>query len=269
MSTIQVTPDLLMHYEVDDFAPPWTRHEAVLLLHGNAESGEVWYGWMPHLTPEFRVVRPDMRGFGCSTAMPADYPWSADRIVDDFVDLMDALRIDEFHVVGAKVGGSFAIHLAARHPARVKTLTVMSPPIRPGDSADRYLSWADQVRESGVETWARSTMTNRLGASFPPSGNEWWIQLMGRTARSTQIGFLSAVPKMDLTPDLPRIQCPTLVIASPGNALYPLEQVQSWQRQIRRSRLVTIPGDSYHLAATAPQECAEAFLQFVSHSANS
>ena len=66
----RITPDLEMHYEVDDFAEPWREHETVLLLHGNAESGEVWYGWMPHLAAELRVVRPDMRGFGRSTPMP-------------------------------------------------------------------------------------------------------------------------------------------------------------------------------------------------------
>lgn len=263
MPSLQITADLRMHYEVDDFAEPWKAHDTVLLLHGNAESGAVWYGWMPHLAARFRVVRPDMRGFGRSTPMAENHPWSADRIVDDFIALLDALGIPACHVIGAKVGGSFAIHLAARHPARIRSLTVMSPPIRPGQSAERYLSWARQVREQGVESWARSTMANRLGAGFPPAGNEWWIQLMGRTAQTTQIGFLGAVPNIDLTPDLAQIRCPTLVIASPGNALYPLEQVREWQQEIADSRLHTIEGDSYHLAATAPEQCAGAFLAFV------
>ncbi len=252
-----------MYFEVHDFAEPWKPHETVLLLHGNAESGEVWYGWMPYLAARLRVVRPDMRGFGRSTPMAVDYPWSADRIVDDFIALLDALHVDACHLIGAKVGGSFAIHMAARHPSRVRSLTVMSPPIRPGQSADRYLSWAEHVREHGVESWARSTMGNRLGAGFPPEGTEWWIKLMGSTAQTTQIGFLTAVPKVDLSSDLPRVRCPTLVIASPGNALYPLEQVREWQQRIADSRLCTVEGDSYHLAATAPGQCATAFLQFI------
>ena len=76
MPIAQITPDLQMHYEVDCFAEPWREPETILLLHGNAESGEVWYGWMPHLAGKYRVVRPDMRGFGRSSAMPRDYPWS-------------------------------------------------------------------------------------------------------------------------------------------------------------------------------------------------
>ncbi len=39
MPEFQPTPDLTMHYEVDDFTDPWRKPETVLLLHGNAESG--------------------------------------------------------------------------------------------------------------------------------------------------------------------------------------------------------------------------------------
>ena len=263
MTIETITSDLQMHYEVDDFAEPWREHETVLLLHGNAESAEVWYGWVPHLAAELRVVRPDMRGFGRSTPMPRDYPWSPDRIVDDFLTLMDRLGIERFHLVGAKVGGTMALHFAARHASRVQTLTVLGPPTRPADSAARYLSWVAYIEQNGVESWARSTMAGRLGADFPAAGSEWWIRLMGRTALSTQIGFLSAVPTVDVTPDLPNIRCPTLVITTRENLLYPLDKVQAWQSQIPCSKLLTVPGDSYHIAATAPTQCARATLEFI------
>ena len=263
MTIETITPDLQMYYEVDDFAEPWREPETVLLLHGNAESGEVWYGWMPHLAAKLRVVRPDMRGFGRSTPMPRDYPWSLARIVDDFVALMDELAIERCHLVGAKVGGTMALHFAARHPARVQTLTVLAPPTRPADSASRYLGWAAEIERIGMENWARSTMAGRLGADFPAAGAEWWIRLMGRTALSTQIGFLSAVPKVDVTPDLPNIRCPTLVITTRDNPLYALDKVQAWQRVIPRSELLTVPGNSFHIAATAAAECAQATLAFI------
>lgn len=263
MPTMKVTHDLDMYYEVDDFAEPWRRHETVLLLHGNAESGEVWYGWVPSLAAHMRVVRPDMRGFGRSTPMPRDYPWSADRIVDDFIALMDGLGIDRFHLVGAKVGGTMALHFAARHPSRVSTLTVLGPPTRGADAAQRYLSWVDLIERESVEAWARATMGGRLGSDFPAEGAQWWIRLMGRTAKSTQLGFIGAVPVIDVTPDLPNIRCPSLVLTTQDNPLYPLDQVRAWQQRIPRSELVSLPGNSYHVAATAPQACATATLAFI------
>src|SRR5690606_519807 len=74
MPKIRLAPDLEMHYRVDDFTDPWSTPDPILLLHGNAESGAAWYRWVPVLGRRFRVVRPDMRGFGQSTPMPRDYP---------------------------------------------------------------------------------------------------------------------------------------------------------------------------------------------------
>jgi 3-oxoadipate enol-lactonase len=62
MPTFRPSPDLDMHYEVDDFTDPWLKPETILMLHGNAESGLAWWAWVPKLARQYRVVRPDMRG---------------------------------------------------------------------------------------------------------------------------------------------------------------------------------------------------------------
>src|SRR5947209_19951390 len=83
MPNFRPSPDLDMHYEIDDFTDPWRRPaETVLMLHGNAESGLAWWAWAPTVARQYRVVRPDMRGFGESTPMPRDYPWTLDRLVE-------------------------------------------------------------------------------------------------------------------------------------------------------------------------------------------
>ena len=56
MPIFKSAPDLEQHYLVDDFTDPWTRPDTILLLHGCAESGLVWYAWMPHLARRFKVV---------------------------------------------------------------------------------------------------------------------------------------------------------------------------------------------------------------------
>ena len=61
MPTLKL-PDLDLYYEVDNFTDPWKKAESILLLHGNCESGQSWYGWMPHLVRNYRVVRPDKIG---------------------------------------------------------------------------------------------------------------------------------------------------------------------------------------------------------------
>ena len=176
MPTFDVSPDGQLHYLVDDFTEPWTEPETIVLLHGNAESSRAWYAWVPLLARRFRVVRPDMRGYGASTPMPRDFTWSLDVIIDDYARLLDSLGAQRFHLVGAKIGGIIARAFAARRPERVTTLTVIGspPPSAPGrrahpgadrrvrDAGGRALGAADHGRP------ARRSLSCRGGRVVDP-----------------------------------------------------------------------------------------------------
>jgi pimeloyl-ACP methyl ester carboxylesterase len=263
MPTARIAPDLDMHYRVEDFTDPWSTPETILLLHGNAESGESWYRWVPVLARRFRVVRPDMRGFGRSTPMPRDFAWSLDTIIDDYCRLLDTLALDRVHVVGAKIAGVVSRALAARRPERVRTLTVVGtpPPLRKG--AEHIPALTREFEEHGIEHWARRSMAGRLGDDFPPEGVEWWIRFMGRTPLSTELGFNANINYSDIRADLPNIVCPTLVITTEGSGLASVEETREWQQQIADSRLLVLPGNSYHVAASHPEQCARAVLEFI------
>jgi len=264
MPSLHISPDLDMHYRVDDFTDPWTTPQTILMLHGNAESGFAWYGWVPTLARRYRVVRPDMRGFGQSTPMPREFPWSLDRLIDDFCQLMNALEIERFHLVGAKIAGVIARAFAARRPNRVLSLSVVGspPPLRKG--AENIPALTQEIATLGVEHWARRNMGGRLGDAFPAAGVEWWTKFMGRTAQSTALGFNANINYSDIRADIPRIACPTLVITTEGSGLASVEETRAWQEQIPRSELLVLPGNSYHVAATHAAQCAQATLDFVS-----
>ena len=88
-------------------------------------------------------------------------------------------------------------------------------------------------------------------------------RLHGAYGDLTQLGFIGAVPKVDITQDLPKIQCPAQIITTQDNPLYPVEVVRAWQQQIPQSELLVLPGASYHVAATSPVACAKAVLDFI------
>ncbi len=264
MPTFRPSSDCDLHYEIDDFTDPWREPATVLMLHGNAESGLAWYGWVPALARHYRVVRPDMRGFGRSTAMPRDYPWTLDRLIEDFCLLMDHLGTARFHLVGAKIGGTVARAFAARRPERVMTLTVVGtpPPLRAG-AAERVPELVRQFEEHGVEYWALQNMGSRLGSSFPKEGFDWWTRFMGRTALSTQLGFMGTIACADIRADVPKIRCPTLVVTTAESGLATVADTRAWQQQIPDSELVVLPGNSYHVAATHADAAAKATLDFL------
>ena len=157
-----------------------------------------------------------------------------------------------------------ATRIAARRPERVKTLTVVGtpPPLRAG-AAERVPELVRQFEEHGVEHWARQNMGNRLGSAFPPDGFEWWCKFMGRTALSTQLGFMGTIACADIRADVPKIACPTLVITTEESGLATVDETRAWQQQIRDSELVVLPGNSYHVATTHAAESARATLDFL------
>ena len=264
MPNFKPSADLDMHYAVDDFTDPWATPETVLMLHGNAESGLAWWRWVPKVAQHYRVVRPDMRGFGQSSPMPRDFPWTLDRLVEDFCLLMDHLGIDRFHLLGAKIGGTVARAFAARRPERVKTLTVVGtpPPFRE-EAVKNVDSVIKMFEDHGVEYWARQNMANRLGSYFPPEGFEFWVKYMARTAVSTQLGFMPTIAIADIRPDIPKIKCPTLVVTTEDSGLGSVDAMRAWQEQIAASELVVFPGNSYHVAATHADQAADAMLDFL------
>ena len=273
MPSVRVDSDCDLYYAVDDFTDPWKNSDVVVLLHGVAECGEAWFAWVPELARHYRVVRPDIRGFGRSTPMPADFAWSAERLNDDLLALLDHLGAERVHLVAAKVGGTMALHFAAHHGARLKSLTILGAPIAGGDIKKAGYS-VEEIETLGVEHWARRTMGDRLGTSLPPDAHEWWAQMMGRTPASTQIGMFRFLPTVDVAADLPNIPCPTLIITtgSPTNAAQNITNpgvVRAWQTTIPDSELLVLPSDSFHVAAAEATAAAAETRQFIARHAGS
>src|SRR4051794_29650242 len=108
---------------------------AVLLLHGFPDSARLWRHQIPTLVQRgFRVVAPDLRGFGDSDK-PADIEaYRVGKSVGDLTKVLDALDIETAHVVGHDWGAGVAWAIALMAPERVDKLVVMSvghPGVRP------------------------------------------------------------------------------------------------------------------------------------------
>ena len=101
--------------------------EPVLLIHGSGPGVSAWANWrlsLPALSQHFRVIAPDMAGFGFSER-PADYQYSMENWVAQAVGLLDALNLAKASVVGNSFGGALALALAICHPERVNKLVLM------------------------------------------------------------------------------------------------------------------------------------------------
>ena len=102
MPQVQIDETLTLHYELDNFTDPWTTPETILLIHGVADTSKAWFAWIPHLARRYRILRPDLRGFGQSTIPPREYQWSLAGLAKDLNGLLDQLGIAAVHVVGQR-----------------------------------------------------------------------------------------------------------------------------------------------------------------------
>lgn len=99
----------------------------VLLIHGSGPGVSAWANWrltIPALASRFRVIAPDMVGFGF-TERPQNAEYGMDLWVRHAVGLLDALNIEKASVVGNSFGGALALGMAIRHPERVERLVLM------------------------------------------------------------------------------------------------------------------------------------------------
>ena len=263
MPTVQLPGDLVMHYEDDNFTDPWSSPETVILHHGNAKSSRLWYGWVPLLARDYRVIRVDARGFGRSTVPAPGYPWSLEGFADDLRHLMDHLRIDRAHLIGETIGGTIALEFAHRFPERLRTVTTCTSPYK-FRGIQAYRDYYDLVNEQGVEAWVRQTASRRLEPSASDPGHqEWYIREMSRTPKHVVLETLAYLATVDLTPILPKITLPALILVAEHSALNTPDRAQGLAELLPRGTLVEVPGASGYVQHSAPARCIAIWREFV------
>lgn len=100
----------------------------LLLLHGYPETHVMWHKIAAPLAQDFRLIIPDLRGYGDSMIVPGDtdhYNYSKRRMAQDMAEIMTVLGHDKFMVAGHDRGGRVAHRLARDHRDRVQALSVL------------------------------------------------------------------------------------------------------------------------------------------------
>jgi len=236
---------LQVFYREAWLSAPWLDGEPVVFLHGAQETGEIWYGWVPRMAQRFRLIRPDLPGFGRSTA-PPNFEWSLANFAKVMANFLDKIGIESAHIIGAKTGGAIAMQFAATYPQRTRTLVVASGPFGP----------VDPKTES-------STQQVRLGSAASKEEMAYFDKLKDATRPETRRGVSSMMSAINLDSLLPRITARTLIITTDRSALQTVETVLRYQPKIPNSRLLVLTSDAYHVAVANADECVTNALAFI------
>jgi len=135
------------YHFVDQAPPDGSAAPTLLCVHGFPDS---WYGWRHQIAPwvrrGFRVVAPDMLGYG-GTDAPADArAYTTRRLADDLAALLDLLGVQRAIVVGHDWGSYLAARFALWHPRRLCALVILSVPYVP--PIPKYIPLAEIARRT-------------------------------------------------------------------------------------------------------------------------
>ena len=204
----------------------------VLLLHGSGPGVSAWTNWkrvVPVLAEDFRVVAPDMAGFGY-TERNEGLSYDIKLWVKHLVAILDALKIEKASLVGNSFGGSLALAAAARFPERFERLVLMGTPcdkfaMTPGLRA----GWFYQPnRECMRETLSHfpydpsfitdELVEDRYQASLIPGAQEGLRKLLVQPAEEGDTP-LSGMPEKVVA----GIEHPTLILHGREDRVIPVE----------------------------------------------
>jgi pimeloyl-ACP methyl ester carboxylesterase len=262
MASFQASDGLRLAYRVDDFTDPWrTPAIPILLLHPAMSNYRRWFAWLPILARQYICVTPELRGHGASEIPGEDRPLTLERLLADALELMDHLGIKRAHVVGNSAGGYIGQRMAIERPERVATLSLFAA--TPGLAGTQATGWVARIQKQGIESFIRETIADR----FPPNKDagflDWFPRQMGGNDPAFIGRFVNHMSSREWSADLPRIQCPTLLVAPGAEPIGHHGQYEAMRDAIPRAELVTYEGMPHNIGDAVPKRCAEEVLRFL------
>ena len=244
---------LSLAYYIDNFTDPWKRADTVLLLHAAMGSARRWFGWVPHLARDWRVVRLDLRGHGASQVPPAEQPLLLERLVTDVAELLDHLGLDSAHVVGNSAGGYLGQQLAMTRPERVRSLALFGS--TPGLKNSQAPSWIPQIQAKGLRGFLAETIRDRLPPGADPGLVEWFLDEAARNDPAYIGKFVLLMASYDWSDQVDKIGCPTLVVI-PGNETVGSVANYDPFRRLADAEFRVYDGLPHNICDAVPDRCA-------------
>ena len=254
-----------------DLRPASANGEVVVLLHGLGNSGLDWeYQWPAMLNAGYRVICPDLPGFGRSRPGGDGRAVPAERLgplpmARDVAALFDALELEQSHVVGYSMGGAVAYQFTLDQPQRVHSLGIISsvPCFVPQRLQDHWQFWLRHVvsRMLGMQRLAGKVVEGlfpghpELREKMRPryADNDAWVY-----AR-----MLEALSSWDVRPRLGEIRCPVHILAGEFD-YFRLHDIKDSMQGLNQVRLDVIAGATHGLPIMMPDAVNHALLALFS-----
>lgn len=240
----------------------------LLLVHGFPLDHQMWRHQVDDLSRDFRVLVPDLRGFGQSTVSPG--VMTMQRHADDLVALLDALHIAQpVTVCGLSMGGYIAFAFALHHRDRLAKLILCDTRAAADspEAAKVRLENAQKVLAEGPQALVDGMMP-KLFAEATCREQPDIVKATRKVMLDTKPeGIAAALRGMaerpDVTGRLPEIDVPTLVVCGEHDVIAPVAEMRSIAAALPQGQFLFVAGAGHMAPLEKPEEVNAAIREFL------
>jgi len=248
-----ITNGIKTNYQVFGEGKPF------IILHGWGSNSDRWAPVAEVIakgssaTGPFKVIVPDLPGFGKSDALPL--PWNTNRYIDWIEKFVKELDISEFYLLGHSFGGALASKMAVKHVQDVKKLFLVSAAcVRKKTATKNFSAVIAKVIKIFYFLPYYALLRKAVYKFIIRKSDYAYVEGVMKAT------YLNVVGE-DLSFHLPFIKAPTTIIWGDKDEFTPVKEGYFIEKQIRKSRIIIIPGAGHDLNRKYPEVLAEKVLE--------
>jgi len=245
----------------------------VLLVHGFPDSNSVWRNQIPALVEAgYRVIAPDLRGFGESPAPPSTADYKIDKFVADLIGILDAVGARTVRLVGHDWGAAVGWQICIQHPERIDRYAAIAvghpSAYAHGGVVQRLKAYyilffqipgLSEKAVSAANWWLWRQML-RYDAEMPS-----WKRDLSRPGRLTAaINIYRANLNLILPKQWPKVTVPVMGVWGKHDvALAERQMIESWRYVTGPWRYEQVEGGTHWTQLERPKETNQLLLDFL------
>lgn len=240
----------------------------IVFVHGFPLNHTMWQGQLDVFADSYRVIAPDLRGFGNSGVIEGTV--TMEQFADDLNAILDSLGVTEpITYCGLSMGGYIGWEFLRKYGRRIKSL-ILCDTRAAADSSEEIKNrhgMAEKVLlfgpEPAVRTMLPKLVSEKTNAERPDVLKQLREMIVGSNKRSISAALLGMAQRSDSTAMLPTITTPTLVLVGAEDQLTPALEVKQMADAIPEAEFVEISETGHMAPMEDPQTVNDAMTRFL------
>ena len=247
----------------------------VVLLHGLVSQGYSWRGVLPTLAEQgLRAIAPDWIGHGFSTrAEPQDFAYTPEAFVEALGDFIDALELEQIHLVVQGFLGSHGLLYALANPDRIARLVIINAPLSPAAKLPWKIRKMALPLAGEVMTQAPLLVDRTLEGGGPYQVDDEDLDIYrrpflqesvsGRALLATKRKLQLAKTTADIEAGLKTWQQPTLLLWGIADPWLPVALAEDWVKALPNGTLTSLEEVGHYAQEDWAEKVATAIAPFL------